>query len=336
MATDSIEIESVKAVLNEETGVTTVTIRYLDDIEDPLVFEIPAGAQGLEGVQGVGIDRIENILNENNERTGIRIYFTDSEMAPFEVPLTDGKDGISIKDVVSEMQADGSINLTFLDTDGNPVGEVINVPSGTKISEIKSTTSEDGKVEVEVFYTNGEAPHKFEINTRGVKDITTNLVNNQYVITFSYTDGTTGEVAFDRPAAWLSGVGAPNPDEGIDGDFYFDTANKLIYQKLNGSWGREPLIDLKPDQVEYTVTFVIKEDFRLPPGAKAEYTFKAGESFASRKYSVPVPVYTDASYEFAGWYTVDDEAMITVNHSNFTDLTPVSGNLTLYAHWKKV
>ena len=34
MSMDSIEIESIKAVLNEETGVTTITIRYLDDIEE--------------------------------------------------------------------------------------------------------------------------------------------------------------------------------------------------------------------------------------------------------------------------------------------------------------
>jgi uncharacterized repeat protein (TIGR02543 family) len=198
----------------------------------------------------------------------------------------------------------------------------------------------DGSIKLKVFYTNNEEPSEFTINAaRGVKNISTKLENNQYIITFTYTDGTTEEIAFYRPAAWLSGTGAPDPDAGIDGDFYFDIANKLIYQKYDGVWGngkggKDPLVDLTLQAITYTVTFVIGEDVRVAPGTKTEYSIKAGESFAAKKYSVPVPIHNNPDYEFLGWYTVDDEDLLTVNHSNFTDLTPISGDLTLYAHWK--
>ena len=130
MVTDSIEIESVKSSFNEETRVTTITIRYLDDIEPPLVLEIPAGMQGVEGIQGVGIDRVETKLDDNGELEAIIIHFTDPEREPYTVPM---RDGISINDVVSEKLEDGSIKLTFMGDNGQPVGEPIVVPAGTQI-----------------------------------------------------------------------------------------------------------------------------------------------------------------------------------------------------------
>ena len=333
MSVDSIEIESINAVLNEETGVTTVTIRYLDDIEEPLVFEIPAGQQGIDGLQGVGISEIKEKLDENGARIGITIYYTDEEKEPTFISF---KDGVSIKDVQSEIQEDGSIKLTFLDDNNNVVGEPVFVPSGTEITDIKSNTLQDGSIEIEVHYSNGIEPIKFKLDAaRGVSDISAELKDNKYVVKFTYTDGTTSDISFDRPTAWLSGIGSPNPASGIDGDFYFDTVNSIIWQKVEGAWTK--LADLKPESVEYTVTFNVQPDFRFPPGAKKEYTFKSGECFATKKpnpISVPIPIHSNSDYEFVGWYTVDDPEMLTVNHGKFTNLTPVTGNLTLYAHWK--
>ena len=337
MATDYLEIESVKAVLNEETGATIITIKYLDDIEAPLVFEIPAGQQGVDGLQGVGIARVETVVGENGERM-IRIYFTDESLPPFEAPFTDG---ISIKDVQSEIQEDGSIKLTFIGDNGVAIGQPVFVPSGTEITDIKSKILEDGSLEIEVSYSNGVPASKFKIDAaRGVKDISTEFKNDKYTITFTYTDGTKSAVSFNRPAAWLSGYGRPNHANGLDGDFYFDLAAKLIYQKVNGVWGGTekgeeyvPVADLNPNNKKFTVTFSLEEDFTFS-GAMQEYTFSAGESFASKKYSVPVA--TRAGYEFLGWYTIPGTELLTVNHGKFTDLTPISGNLTLYAHWKKV
>ena len=334
MSMDSIEIESIKAVLNEETGVTTITIRYLDDIEEPLVFEIPAGQQGIEGLEGIGITEIKEKLDANGNKIGITIYYTDEEKEPTFINL---KDGVSIKDVQSEIQEDGSIKLTFLDDNNNVVGEPVFVPSGTEISDIKSNTLPDGSVEIEVSYSNGVPSSKFKIDAaRGVQDISTSLENEEYVITFTYTDGTTSTVSFVRPTAWLSGFGYPNPAAGIEGDFYFDTANTIIYQKVEGEW--KMIADLAPDKVEFTVTFNVELDYRLPPGTKQQYKFKSGECFATKKPSVgtvPVPIHSNADYEFVGWYTIADPDMLTVNHARFTDLTPISGNLTLYAHWRK-
>ena len=65
---DSLEISGVSAVYDEKTGVTTVTIRYLDDIEEPLVFEIPKGAQGDVGQTGNGIREVKTMPGDERAR----------------------------------------------------------------------------------------------------------------------------------------------------------------------------------------------------------------------------------------------------------------------------
>ena len=63
-------------------------------------------------------------------------------------------------------------------------------------------------------------------------------------------------------------------------------------------------------------------------------TFKSGECFASNNYyNGDIPVPTRDGYEFCGWYA---KRVITnpLTTSAFTDLTPISSNITLYAKWE--
>lgn len=46
------------------------------------------------------------------------------------------------------------------------------------------------------------------------------------------TNGTNGAPG----SVWYSGVGAPAGGLGVNGDFYLNTANGDVYQKVAGAW----------------------------------------------------------------------------------------------------
>ncbi len=337
---DTLEISGVSAVYDEKTGITTVTITYLDDIEKPLVFEIPKGAQGDVGQAGNGISLVDPQPGDVPGTTKLVIHFTDGR-EPVSVVLqngVDGKDGVSISNVrIVEELSDGSVKIAFVDTNGEDIGEPILVPAGedgSKITDITADTeTKPGSVIVQVSYTDGE-PKEFTIPAgRGVSDIqsTYDVNTHEYKIVFTYTDDTTADFTF-RPTAWLTGRGDPLDEDGIVGDYYFDRTNKIIYFKVEENrW--ELIVDLEKEKKTFEVTFTISAGMHLPDGYLDIYKFEEGESFAVKKWSVPIPI--KEGYKFVGWYTVENPAMLTVNHGRFNDLTPVFGDLTLYAHWEK-
>ena len=59
-----------------------------------------------------------------------------------------------------------------------------------------------------------------------------------YVDGVSTTVKATGQTGSkgDDGKTWLSGTRAPNNDNGNDGDFYFNTLSKVIYEKVDGEW----------------------------------------------------------------------------------------------------
>lgn len=331
---DSLEISDIKAVYDEKTGITTVTIYYLDDIEEPLVFEIPKGEQGETGLPGAGIDKIIPEITQNG--TKLIFHFTDGR-DPYPVEVLNGKDGISIVDVETEELAGGAMQVVFIDSNGNKVGDPFVVPAGVdgdKITGIVPVTNTDGSVTVTVSYSQAEAESFTIPAANGITNIESNVVGNEYKIKFYYTDGTSSEISFLRPASWLSGNGGPLPESGIEGDFYFDLVYKNIYIKKNDGtevkW--EKIADLEKTEEVYTVVFMPGSGATIN-GSPSTYTFAPGQSFStSGKGTIPVP--TKDGYVFKGWYAAE-AGYITENNGQFTDLTPITGNLTLHPQWKK-
>ena len=330
---DSLEISDIKAVYDETTGITTVTITYLDDIEEPLVFEIPKGEQGETGLPGAGIDKI--IPEKHGDITKLIFHFTDGR-EPYTVEVLNGKDGISIVDVETTPLEGGAMQVVFIDSNGGKVGDPFIVPAGVdgdKITGIVPNTNADGSVTVTVSYSKAESETFTIPAANGISSIESSIVGNDYKIKFLYTNGSSSEVSFLRPASWLSGNGEPMNSLGIEGDFYFDLVYKNIYiKKDNGSeikW--EKIADLEKTEEVYTIVFM--------PGSGASingtstYTFAPGQSFStSEKGSIPIP--QKEGYVFKGWYAAES-GYITENNGQFTDLTPVTGNLTLHPQWKK-
>jgi len=357
---DSIEISSVTSVFDETTGITTITISYLDDIEPPLVFEIPKGDAGEIGETGKGIEKIvpvydESLSSEENKIVKqIIIYYTDgSEPQTFD--LYNGKDGVSISGVkqLDPTNAEDALiypteigendkaivfigsDGAYIDSDHNGSPDVFVIPAGKdgedgdEITDITGVINPDtGKLTVTVKYAVAEEK-AFEIDTvTSIREIVSSVDGDNYKLTINYTNGISSEVSFVRPATWLSGHGMPQESQGFDGDFYFDLDSKKIYKKTSGNWGN-PIADLGQEmRKNCTVTFEPGEGANV---SQKEFSLLYGQSFSEIDYiSIPTPIRD--GYVFRGWYTNPNT---NVNSGNFTDLTPVTGNVTLYAHWAK-
>ncbi len=96
-ASDSLEIEKISAeLLNDGSGATRITIEYFDDMEEPLIFDIPMGLQGEQGEDGEkgnGIQRIEITNSEDGNTKTMEIFYTDPDM---ESTLVEVQNGVSI------------------------------------------------------------------------------------------------------------------------------------------------------------------------------------------------------------------------------------------------
>ena len=152
--------------------------------------------------------------------------------------------------------------------------------------------------------------------------------NDGYYVDVTYDDGNTDTLFFERPNQWLRGSDTPSDLEGVDGDFFFDTAHKIIYMKYRGSWRN--IVSFYESKITYTVEFNLNDAVDASLNGEDLFFIDKGEYFYSYGYDVPVP--TRDGYTFLGWYTVrtsnPDPTM-----GAFTDLTPVMANITLYAAW---
>lgn len=141
-SSDSLEIESISAeILTDGSGATRITIKYFDDMEDPVVFDIPmgqVGPQGEIGPIGNGIAKIEIIneedveAGENDHQQTLKIYYTDETMEPTEVIVSDGSSIISAKRV-EETNEEGVVIAVYMEvtySDGR--SDRIELPRGER------------------------------------------------------------------------------------------------------------------------------------------------------------------------------------------------------------
>ena len=91
---DALEIENISAQILED-GTTRITIKYFDNLEAPVIFDIPkgmigeTGPQGERGEEGNGIKEIQITNTEIGEQV-MKIYYTDAEHPVTEVTVKDG------------------------------------------------------------------------------------------------------------------------------------------------------------------------------------------------------------------------------------------------------
>ena len=154
------------------------------------------------------------------------------------------------------------------------------------------------------------------------------------ILNISFTDGDSTTVAFKRTSLWYQGYGKPTDveialtlEDVIPGDFYLDLYGKKIYRLSDTSTWVE-LVDFARANDQFTVTFV-------PNGSTEEPVNPFQTSITDIEYgsylSGRIPIPTRPGYTFVGWAT---SAVVTPTTGFFTELTPVTSNLTLYAIWE--
>ena len=330
------EIDDIKATVLDD-GSTQITITYVDNLFDPLVFVIPkgeTGETGETGEKGNGIKEV-TIVGEGLEKE-VQITFTDPAMKPFTYPV---KDGVGVKKIETKYDEEtGNTNLVIIFTD-NSKSDPIPIPRGEKgvgIIGIDKEVKEDKSVTLTIHMSDGSsstvdipAPEKGDTG-KGIAAMVGTTDKNIYKITIIYTDDTMEILKFDKPAdpnKWYTGDNKPTDTFGNDGDFYFDIVHNTIYSKQEGSWGY--VVDFDGKDETFSVTFDLSDyPDALLNSSKKSYDLKSGSNFASSKFQIPLP--TRDGYTFTGWYT---EKEINANSGKFTDLTSVCGNLVLYPQW---
>lgn len=131
-------------------------------------------------------------------------------------------------------------------------------------------------------------------------------------------------------ATWLTGENNPSNDEGKNGDLYLNTTNFDIFTKIDGEWNMIGNIKGNPGEnghdadtygKVYTVTFDAGEGHLIEYEETIEVNY--GET-------IDLPLAERSEYVFTGWYTG-----FGVNDGKFTNVTPVTRDLTLYAGWEE-
>lgn len=340
------EATAIKDIVTEvlEDGSTQVTIIFIDEEKEPIVFTIPQGSQG---ETGNGIKSIEQEFNEDHTLLILTITFTDEEMEPkvIEVPVINGKDGVSIKNIETTIEENGSTKVTIsFDNEGmDPVD--FTIPKGEKgetgngIKEVKVVQNDDGSQTITIKYTDISMSDTVVTIPKGEKgdgiDYALSREDDEYYYLDFYFTNSQEPTSFKfskptQPSTWLSGISDPIEEDGRNGDFYINKSNLKIYQKDNGSWML--IAQLSESKETHTVTFDANGGTFSSDTFSTVFEINHGETFYGNDKCI-FPRVTNGTKTFLGWYTSINKNDPTVG--KFTDLTPVYSNMTLYAWWSE-
>ena len=328
-------ISDIKSQLNQD-GSTTILISFTDDKIEPVTFNIP---------KGVGVSNVEAINNDDGTITIIFNYSDGSDPSTFTIPVLKGENGKGVETVDWKFDEDGNTIINIKYTDGSTSGDIpINKgKDGIGISSYEYTYDEENETAyLNINFTDGKninVPIKNGKDGAGIEDIKIDeSLDDYYIFNITYTNGEEGVFTLSKPEAnsWLNGNGAPSNSIGKNNDFYFNDQDGSVYKKINGIWTKLfSMSNLGEQKVIYEVTFKLN-------GGQWRFTDQLNPDSVSQDKTVSVESgsYIDlnnenfaAIYEghnFEGWWT---DPIVTANSGHFTNLTPVFGNLTLYAIW---
>lgn len=331
---DALQIDSISSNLVDSTGETLVTITYKNEDVDPLVLRIPAG---LSGKDGVSISSIVPIVNSDNS-ISLTITYSDSSVTPTVLTIPSGKDGVSVTGVDVSIDDNKNTIIAFTYSNGTK-SDNITIPHGVDgigITSITSTMSEDESIITFTITTSDGKEYSFDVENgkkgAGIYSVEYNedkSTSSTYVLDIVYTDGSMDSVNFPRPQStiWLYGTSEPSSSIGNNGDFYIDISSGEIFIKENDNWVAKFSIKgsgSSSEVVRYNVIFDANGG-TFASGSATSIRVEKGTCLELSDF----PTVTKEGYEFNGWYT----SLTDVNSGQFTDLTPVVKNVTLYAKW---
>lgn len=353
---------------SEGTLISTVTHSTDSDGNTVITFQFTDGTTssvtvnaGENGSDGVSIEDVTGVLNEDSTYT-LTLTYSDGTTSTLTIPVVKGADGVSITGVTlgSAKDEDGTTYTTFQFTYSNgTTSEVFKIKNG-----VDGQDGEDGvSVSISCTYTydtngnvigytltanysDGSNPTVFEVPIIYILSMssTTETVDGTtyYVITFTYSNGSTSTLRLEAPSSTSWSYGSTDPtlekNPGTTGDYYINTTSGQVWVMDNsGQWTRA--FSFTENATQITIRFNIDysaygEYFMDSSGTKSYNTTNCIAT--SGKYlsvsSFP-SVYRDG-YSFAGWFT----DRTNVNAGQFTSLTPVPTLTTtsffdLYPRW---
>ena len=348
---EGLMIERVESTMGEN-GSTLVTMYFTDEDVEPLTFEIPRGETGEIGpigATGLGIKEITSRQSEDGLNTILTIIFTSEDVPNQEITVPNG---VSIVSPVSSYDPETNITTIYFilsdgtDTSANPI-QIENGKDGIGIADINQETDAEGNIIITITYTdpsmgeNGQTvitiPYKNGEDGRGISTILTNTIDNVFYVTIFYTDNTSQEldpIPLPQVNKWISGHGAPNNSviqESIQGDYYFDLDNYIIYM-FDGTNFVE-IINLTLDN---TVTKQCTVTFDPNGGYFSTQTLgKIQVKYGSTIDIASIPYCAKEGFSFAGYYTTPEGPANPLS-GKLTDLTPIYSDITFYAQYEEI
>ena len=335
---EGMMISNITHTLDKD-GNTVITINFTDEDLEPVTFTIPKGEQGETGMSGVGIEDVTWAPLEDGTGLEVTFSFTDEEMPDkvIEIPYATGIENI---EAVTDPET-GATKVTITTTDGQKTEFTLNPAVG--ISDVQTSVDEESNaVIITITYTGGKEPTTITIpykngedgkDGKGISFITGTVVGDQYYIDIYYDDeeGTSDTIVFDAPKSgtiWYTGNQNPSNMQinANDGDFYFDIQNLRIYRYQGGTWVL--IAQLENDETTYVVTFD-------PNGGSFTTATSTVREVKKGSYINDLPEVYKEGHSFIGWWT-SPNGPSSPNSGHFTDITPVFGNLTLYACFEEI
>jgi uncharacterized repeat protein (TIGR02543 family) len=330
---------TIKSITSEpqEDGSTKIIISYHDESINPTEFFIPPGKEGIEGKQGNGIREITYKYNPDTKKTDVVISYTDLTLPPVSFSVPDGLSVVGISENTDEITNEKYVIFNYSDGTSS---QQIYIPSGKDgadgvgIKSYEVINNEDKSICLKLEFDDGRicqvdvpAPEK----GNGIAQMVSRTEADAYYIDVIYDNGETTTLNFDRSNKWFKGTAKPSDADGINGDYFFDTANKVIYVKFDGSW--IDVVDFETSIVSCKVQFDPNDNGDAIMNGDNFYFINRGEYFFS--YGYTVPTVTREGYKFLGWYT-EKVSSPSPTLGAFTNLTPVMSDLKLYAAWAPV
>lgn len=338
----STELAIASITTEEKDDKLYMVITYTDEFLEPSYFEL---AQGEDGARGNGIAEIITDITTKPGYTLVTVKYTDTSLhdEKFELPH-----GVSIDNITVEAKVDAEGN-PLVDENGEPTGEeelVITFTGGKETIRIPYSKPKDGRevifqmseTHIQWKYNDGVDEWKDLISIEELKGADGNSIINikagestdgsEYIVYFYFADSevplSISFPAAKEPAQWHTGNSYPPSNLGKIGDFYLDKTNALIYQKQSeNNWG-DAIVSFGSPNADCTVTFIATKGSIK---GSDELKIKYGTYFYGTSMNIPTVDAPDG-YDFIGWSTSENP-----NETNgfFTDLTPVYGNIKLYA-----
>lgn len=338
-----------------------VTVTFENDARDPVTFTIAKGALGGDGNI---ISSVSAVLDED-ENLVFTVNYSDEELEPltFSFPLNQGEDGRLVETIdVAYDEETHQTTLIFNYTDGDP--DTVTLPDlysgdyGFSITNIEAgLTDENGNLPIHIYYTNNTTGESDQIiliskgeDGATIGDFSVRMEGDTYYIDIYLADNETGLPDFtlsfgyvEETTSWFYGSGNPNNNSysgsGKEGDFYFDTANDIIYCKETLEGASSPtwnvVFDVHQGEGGFSPPDYCFVTYDLNGGVWAN----AGVS-TTMMSSVKYGDYAPTSFSglgdpyikgktFKGWYSYPDYG--NPNAGKLDRLTQVVHDITVYA-----